>query len=99
MLDLEALDTAHEDEYLRFERVTNKRSRRPDVHAFLLLDEIVPMEHGKDSDMIAGAGHDQIYLDISSEDLATYATKDQWIELMRCGVRVDGETESLAMFV
>ena len=39
----------YDDEYAEFERVENKRSQRRDLHAFLLLDEIVP----GDTDMVS----------------------------------------------
>ena len=95
MLDLKAIDDANEDEFLRFERVKDKLSQRPDLHAFLLLDRLLPGT----SDIVASAEHDEIWLDADPEKLAEIVTKDQWIELMRCGVRYDDDIESLAMFV
>lgn len=81
------------DEYLKFERVENKRSSRPDIHAFILLNELVPGTR----DMIAAAEHDEIYLDVDPETLAEVATEEQIIELIRCGVRYSDD--SLRMFV
>lgn len=84
---------AHNDDYLEFELVENKRSNRPDLHAFLLLDSIVS---GK-FDIISSAEHDEIFLEVETEALNNFATDDQLIELIRCGVRLsDGY---LAMFV
>jgi hypothetical protein len=85
----------HGDEYLKFDLVQNKTSRRPDLHAFNLLDRLVP---GK-RDMIRAAEHDEIWLDVSPEELAKVATEEQIIELIRCGVRYDASTDSLALFV
>ena len=101
-IDLEALSDKHEGEFLKFERVTNRRSQRPDLHAFLLLDEILPPkptigDPSCSSDMVASAGHDEIWLDTDIDQLAEVATEDQWIELVRCGVRIDDGY--LAMFV
>ena len=45
----EIYDKYGDEEFLKFERVENKRSQRPDLHAFLLLDELVPDK----SDIIA----------------------------------------------
>jgi hypothetical protein len=84
-----------EDEYLKFDRVENKLSERPDLHAFLLLNQLCP---GK-RDMVAGAEHDKIYLDISSDDLKKLASKEQLKELVRCGVMCDSESGGLSMFV
>jgi len=81
------------DEFLKFERIENKRSQRPDLHAFLLLDELCP----GDSDMVDGAEHDEIFLDVELGDLAKVVTEEQVVELVRCGVRIS-EYDCLAMF-
>lgn len=87
------LDSNHnDDEFLKFERIEVKRSNRPDLHAFLLLDELVPGE----SDMVSAAEHDEIFLEVSLEDLAPKITKEQVMELIRCGVRLS--YDGLAMF-
>ena len=83
----------YEDEYLKFEDVENKRSIRPDVHAFILLTELFP----RDRDLICAAEHDEFFLDVLSEEIETL-TESQVRELNRCGVRYDSETDSLAMF-
>lgn len=83
------------DEYLRFDRVENKMSSRPDLHAFILLNELVP----RDRDIVSSAAHDEIYLDVTPEELNAVATEHHIIELIRCGVRLCKETDSLAMFV
>jgi hypothetical protein len=91
--DMEALfNDDDSDEFLKFDRVEKKRSKRPDLHAFLLLDELLP----DDGDIVAAAEHDEIFLAPNPEDLARVATKEQIIELIRCGVRLSDD--SLAMF-
>lgn len=82
------------DEFLKFERIVNKKSNRPDIHAFILLDELCP---GK-SDMVSGADHDIIFLDVEIEDLAKVITEEQVVELIRCGVMLS-EYDCLSMFV
>lgn len=84
----------YSDEYLHFERVEKKRSNRPDMHAFLLLNQIVPGTR----DMISAAEHDEIYLSIDVDDLLAIASDAQILELVRCGVRLD-EEYGLCMFV
>lgn len=83
------------DEFLKFDRVENKRSSRPDIHAFILLNEMFPGTR----DMISAAEHDAIYLDIDVEKFKEKATDEQIIELTRCGVIYDSETDSLQMLV
>lgn len=85
------------DEFLEFKRVKNKRSKRADLHAFLLLDELCPSIKGLD--IVRGAEHDEIWLEVDPKKLAKVATEQQIIELIRCGVRYDEDTDSLAMFV
>jgi hypothetical protein len=84
----------YEEEYIEFDRVENKRNGRPDIHAFLLLDSLLPGNR----DMVCGATHDEIFLDVDPEELDKVVSDEQIIELVRCGVRVDSETDSLAMF-
>lgn len=92
-MDIEKTFESCDDEFLHFERIENPRSKRPDLHAFLLLDELCP----GDRDMVVAAEHDEIYLVVELDELAAIATLDQIKELVRCGVRC-GE-DGLCMFV
>jgi len=94
-MNLQEIWDKYGDEFMEFDRVQNKLSNRPDIHAFLLLDKLVP----GDRDMVSAAEHDEICLDIEPEELAKVATEEQIVELIRCGVRLDSRTDSLTMFV
>lgn len=83
--EIRELFEQYRDEYLKFDRVQNPRSKRPDLHAFLVLDELVP----SDRDMIACAWHDNIGLSVELEDLAPVVTEEQIVDLIRCGVRIN----------
>ncbi len=83
------------DEFLEFGNVTEKLNSRPDIHAFILLNAILP----SDRCIIAAAEHDQIYLDVDLDELADVVTPEQALELSRCGVFVESRTDSLSMFV
>jgi hypothetical protein len=83
------------DEFLKFDRVFNKTSNRRDLHAFNLLDKLVPGNGA----MVCSAEHDEIWLDVTPEELSKVATENQIIELIRCGVRYDSGTDCLALFV
>ena len=89
-------DGTYGGEFLEFDKVSPKLSTRPDLHAFLLLDSMFP---GMTTDMISGASHDEIWLDVDAEALASIATDEQLRDLCRCGVRYDEENDSLVMFV
>lgn len=93
---LKAAFEKYEDEYGEFESVANKRSRRADMHAFILLDELLPGD-GK-GDLIAAVEHDQYWIDIEPRALARVATEEIVLELVRCGVSYDEENESLFLF-
>jgi len=82
------------DEFLKFDRTKAPRSGRPDLHAFLMLDEMMP---GK-RDLISASEHDEFYLDIDCDAFAELATDDQIRDLHRCGIRYDEELDSLCMF-
>lgn len=96
MLDIKALAKKYEKERNKFENVAAKRSEYRDVHALLLLAEIIGKPGYK---IISAAEHDIVYLEPSLEVIAHVATEDQFIELLRCGVHIDRDTDSLAMFV
>lgn len=81
-------------EYLKFDRVANKLSQRPDLHAFIWLDRRFP---GQTHDMISGAEHDEFYLNIAGEQIEQL-TADEIVDLHRCGVRYDSDYDCLCMF-
>lgn len=86
----------YDDEYGQFEKIEKKLSNRPDLHAFILLDSILPGS----GDIVSAADHDVIYLDANIEDFGAKATEEQILELVRCGVMYDWEeAESLKMWV
>jgi hypothetical protein len=93
---LKATFEKYDDEYIQFQNVANKRSRRPDMHAFIVLDELLPGD-GK-GDLISAAEHDQYWLDIEPEALARVATEELICDLVRCGVSYDEDDESLFLF-
>ena len=80
---------------LDFDQIENKRSKRTDLHVFLLLDSLLPAS----TDIIESAEHDVIYLQASVEELAKVITEDQVLELVKCGVMIDDDSDLLAMFV
>lgn len=88
-------------EFLAFNKIAVKSTNRPDLHAFILLDKLVSSEAhnlGYGHDMVQGAEHDEIFLDVDLDKLAAVITPEQVLELIRCGVRL-WEGESLAMYV
>jgi len=92
----------HKDEFLHFERVEDKITNRPDLHAFLRLDKLLPnadpVGRGAD-DIVSGADHDVIYIGIDVEELLAVATDDQLIELYRCGIFYSEDNDALISFV
>jgi hypothetical protein len=78
-------------EYLKFNRIENPLSTRPDMHAFIMLDRIFPGT----GDMVSSAEHDEIFLGIVPD--GGVLTDDQICDLVRCGVRYD--EEAFCLFV
>ena len=82
--------------YTSFEETTFvKRSKRPDIHAFLLLDELLP----DDTNIICSAEHDQVWLSTDEDKLAAVITQEQIAELTACGVWLDKTVSGLTMYV
>ena len=96
MIDLKVAFAKAYDDFLLFEKVENKLHRRRDLCAFLMLDKLLPAENERD--MISAAEHDEFWLDIDCQKLAEVATEDDILDLHRCGVRYDDDTDSLAMY-
>lgn len=84
-----------EDDRLTFEEIETKLSSRPDIHAFILLNQLVP----GDRDMVSAAEHDQIWLDVDLEKLAEVATVEHIRQLEAFGVHYDSDYDGLYMFV
>lgn len=83
-------------EYGKFELIQNPRSKRRDLHAFLLLDELVPAD--KEALLVSAAEHDVYYIDVDVEKLDAAITDEQVIELVRCGISYSGEYDCLMKF-
>lgn len=83
------------DEPHKFDRVLVKFSKRDDLHAFILLDNIMPDGHT----MISASAHDEIFLAFDVNELAAIITPEQVLELVRCGVSYDSHHDALYMFV
>jgi len=82
---IEDLFRSFEDnEYFKFDRVENKLSNRPDLHAFMLLASLFPGTQ----DIILSAEHDEVFLSITKKDIESL-TEFHICELVRCGVRID----------
>jgi|SRR6185295_9873399 len=75
----------HEDEeFLNFAGVANKKSKRADLHAFLLLNEIVP---GKE-DIISAAEHDEFFSQHRSLRTcrSRHRSANRGVDSLRCSV-------------
>lgn len=101
---------AHDgDDFLKFERVRAPRSRRPDLHAFLVLAELADrVDHDAEyaarngqSELpciVSHAEHDQIWLATSPEKIAAVLDEETIYDLVRCGVMFDENNGCLFMF-
>jgi len=97
MVDLQVAFDWAEDNAPRFEELPDgsKLHARKDICAFLLLHKLSP----RVGDIISGAGHDQIWLNVDFAKLAEMASQDDINLLSACGVFIDSDdAESLSMF-
>lgn len=95
MINLKEAFKAVDDEYIALNQITeHKPSARPDLCAFLKLEELVPGTE----DIVSAAVHDEIYLGINCDRLAEVATEADILYLVRCGVRYS-DYGTLCMFV
>lgn len=95
-MNISDLFEEYDDDYIKFELIPENQRRhpRPDICAFIYLHEKL----GGSGDAVSAAGHDEIWLDWDEKDLEKL-TKEDIQYLVRCGVRYDSDTESLAMYV
>lgn len=94
IVDLYAVFEKYADEYIKFDRIGHPLHPRPDICAFLMLDNLVP----GDRDIVSASEHDEFYLSVAPEELAKVATEDDIRDLVRCGLRYDESYDSLCMF-
>jgi hypothetical protein len=71
-------------------------SGRRDLTAFNLIDQLCP--DTRDRSIVSGAEHDQIWIGVTAERLASVITDEQARLLNRCGVFYDTECDCLSMF-
>lgn len=100
MINLVEIFEKYEGEFLKFERVVNKKHPAPDLHVFLTLDELAPASYpsGERCDIVAGAEHDVIYLATNTEEFAKVATEEQCLDLIRAGLLYDEDNDGFKMF-
>lgn len=77
---------------IEFDDIKNKLSIRRDLHAFLLLNSLVP----EDNFIIGSAEHDKFWINTDIDKLLEVITEEQVKELGACGVMYD--EGSLCMF-
>ena len=95
--EIHKLWDAQDDEFLIFRNipVDQRPCSSSDLCAFVYLDRLFPDE--KNRNMISAAGHDQIWLRITEEQIATLTEVDV-LYLTRCGVFHEEEFAALSMF-
>lgn len=94
-MSISELFSKYEDESNNFESVKDKQSNRPDLHAFILLDLLLPDK----KDIVASAEHDEITLSIDCDELFDAADEEDILTLIRCGVFYREMDDCLCMFV
>jgi hypothetical protein len=90
---VKTLEEYHDGEFcnFRFMPEEDQLSKRPDVHAIMLLDSLTD----DCADMLSGRCPTDdvisIFLNVNVEEVAANITHKQCVELVRCGVYVQNE--------
>lgn len=92
---LQLFKNYNEQDKLSFTNISNKLSDNKHLHAFLLLQSLVPSKR----DIIAKADYDAVYLDFVAEDILDVITEAQIEELAACGVNYDDTNDFLHIYV
>lgn len=97
--EMRDLFSKYNDEFLEFENIPDSRklSKRADLNAFLLLDNLLSSSESTEN-IISAATHDEYYLSIDVEELARFITEEDIKDLLRCGIRYDSSYDCLARF-
>ena len=94
MITPEQIFSENSKEYLKFERIEEKLSQRPDIHALMLIDRLLP----ESGNIIDGIDEDELILDVNTARFFKAATPKDIIDLIRCGVSFDKDMETLSLF-
>lgn len=85
----------HGEDPMDFDALPNKRSEREDMHAFMLLDSLLPDKRN----ILSHASHDEVHLVVMVEDLVqSVITEQDIIELVACGIHIS-KYDGLCKFV
>lgn len=91
----EAFKKYSDEEFLKFDRVTNKATNKSDLHGFLILDRLEP----ESTAVLGSAEHDEVFLHTSPDAVLDKITEADIIDLLRCGISYNEEYESFYTFV
>jgi len=94
-MNLSEVFEKYNDDGCEFQDVTERLSTRPDLCAFLILERLFP---NRAVDIVAAAEHDEFYIGVNPEELASVATEEDIRNLIRCGVLYDVRNDGLSMF-
>lgn len=83
----------HEQDKLSFINVSDKLSDNKHLHAFFLLQSLVPSKRN----IIAKADYDTVYLDFVAEDLLDMITDVQIEEFAACGFNYNNANDFLTI--
>lgn len=87
-LNLEELFKKHrEEEFLKFDRITNPLHIRPEICAFMLLHKLAPENNGEH--IIGHAERGEVFLNFNLDVLESNAGEADIITLLRCGVCIN----------
>ncbi len=98
--ELENFFEIHNDQFLKTDNIKKRMSPRPDLCAFLILDELQFRSELIDSysDIVNQAEHGIIYLGVDPENILSVITEADILDLIRCGVCFNSDESCFTMF-
>jgi hypothetical protein len=98
--ELENFFEIHNDQFLKTDNIKKRMSPRPDLCAFLILDELQFRSNFVKSygDIVTHAEHEIIYLGVNLENILSVITEADILDLIRCGVCFNSDESCFTMF-
>lgn len=98
-VNVKELFEKHAHEYRKFERIEAPSCSRPDLCAFIRLNQLVPSVATLFAfTLIKDDQRDEIFLGVDLGDLAEVASEADIVTLIRCGLRLREDFDCLAIY-
>jgi len=92
---IDFLEENNDSDFCKFEKIKNPLFKQSDLQALFIFNQILP-EHG---DFICSTNHYGIFFSVSPKDISKKASKEQILDLLRCGISYDSSRGCFYKFI